>query len=195
MPTPRVRRTPACFAAAALTCAGVAAVGLAPSPAAAACEQQPTVAAAARAADVVFSGTIETSEQVRRAGEQVREVTVEVERVYQGSVGRDLSMVTMPTAVQPRPGAEWFFFADGEGSEFSDVECSGSQVATAGMTTRVEDALGAGEVFVDPAPPQDPLTYDALEVTTLPPLSRLVAPGAGLSLIAVLGLLVTRRRR
>lgn len=194
MLNPRVRRTPACVAAVALTCAGVAVVGVAPSPAAAACEQQPSIGAAAGAADVVFSGMVDTSAQVRRAGEQVREVTVDVERVYQGSVGRDLATVTMTSDVQPEAGAEWFFFAAGEGSEFAAVECSGSREATSTVTERVEDVLGAGEVFVDPAPPQDPLAYEDLEVSTLPPLSRLLAPGAGIALIALLGLLLTRRR-
>lgn len=194
MTTPRVRRTPAVLAAAALTSAGVVAGVAAPSVAADACEQ-PTIVVAAQAADVVFSGMVDTSEQVRRAGEPVREVTVAVERVYQGSVGRDLSTVRLsPDAPTPEPGTEWVFFADGEAPEFSASECSGSRMATAVVTRRVEDALGAGEVFVDPAPPQAPLTYEDLEVSTLPPLSRLLAPGAGLSLIAVLGLLVTRRR-
>ncbi|UAL29613.1 hypothetical protein K8W59_18020 [Nocardioides rotundus] len=197
MPSPRVRRTPFAVAAAALVGGGVLAVVPLAAPAGAVdattCERE-SVAASARSVDVVFSGTVGSSEAVRRAGERLRQVRVEVDRIYQGSVDRDTTVVTMPQADRPVAGEEWYFFADGSGGRYTAAPCSGSRVSTPETTRRVEAALGAGEVYVEPEPPREPLAYEQQDVADQPPLSRMLAPGAGLSLLALLGLLVTRRR-
>lgn len=173
---------------------GTGASALAAPAAAAPCEQ-PTVRAAADEVAVVFSATVEATEQVRRAGERVREVTASVDRIYQGDIAEGSATITMPLPDQPQVGEEWYFFADGQAPDLTLPACSGSRPVTDRVTRQVEDALGAGEVYVEPAPAREPLRYRSEEVTALPSLSRVLAPGASLALFALLGLILTRRRR
>lgn len=188
----RVRRTLLCLAATALPLGGVVVAG---SPASGAAPCDPiTIGQASRSADAAFTAAIDSSEVLRVAGEQMREVTMTVDLIFQGTIRRERGTVVMPPTLQPAKGDQWLFFVDGEGPQFTVQECSGSRRATARVDEQVELILGAGEAYVDPNPPRPPLAYEELDPGSLPPLSRMVAPGAGLALIALLGLLVTRRR-
>jgi len=182
------------LAAAVLGCTGAAGAVVVSAPATAAPCRPPSVAQAAQDADAVFSGTVDESVQRRRAGDRVREVTVTVDRIYQGEVSGARARVTLPQRERPEVGSEWYFFADGRGTRFATASCSGSREADRRLTRQVEAELGPGEVYVEPEPPREPLTFEQQDVQSTPPLSRMLAPGAGVVLIAILGLLVTRRR-
>jgi hypothetical protein len=172
--------------------AGTSAVPALAGPAAPAPDcTQPTVVRAAERADVVFTGTVSRS---RPEGQERRRVSVEVDRIYAGSVEEDPATVTVPADERPRVGREWVFFVDSSGGRFTAPACSGGREATASVVRRVEDTLGAGRVYVEPEPPPEPLAYSELDVSEPTSLGRLVAPGAAVFLLGALGLLVTRRR-
>lgn len=168
-------------AAAAPTTATVAAPDCTPLP----------VARAAARADVVFTGTVT---RTRPADRDRRRVEVEVDRIYAGTVEEDPATVVVPGDERPRVGREWAFFAASSGGDLTAPRCSGSREATAPVVRRVEDTLGAGRVYVEPEPAPEPLAYSELDVAEPASLGRLVAPGAAVFLLGVLGLLVTRRR-
>ena len=151
----------------------------------------PPLARAAERADVVFTGTVSRS---RPAGPDRRRVSVEVDRIYAGSVEEDPATVTVPADERPRVGREWVFFVAPRDGGFTAPACSGGREATAPVVRRVEAELGAGRVYVEPEPAPEPLAYSELDVAEPASLGRLVAPGAAVFLLGVLGLLVTRRR-
>ena len=66
--------------------------------------------------------------------------------------------------------------------------------ATVSDVAKVERLLGQGTPLQPSQPPREPLHYDAQDVAGAVPLGRLVAPGAAVTLIGLLGLVLFRRR-
>jgi MYXO-CTERM domain-containing protein len=175
------------------------------APAQAACTCRPAgVRANAQQADAVFTGAV--SDQTRDtvgSGQQqrvVRRTTVDVDRIYQGEVTDTPVLVTSTAGASdcalPRmaSGATWVFFVEGSGTTFRGDRCGGSREVSDEYLRVVEDVLGAGEVLVEPVAEPPPLDFTPVEVSATSPLSRLVAPGAAVALLGLLGLALVRRR-
>ena len=155
-------------------------------------------------ADAVFSATVTTSapdtvgtgKQERR----VRRYTADVDRIYQGNV--TATPVVITSAVEQSAcglgrvptGRPWVFFVNGRGTRFFGNTCGGSHEATAGYVGKVEETLGAGQVLVDPVAAPPPLEYTDVDVSDPTALGRLVAPGAAIAIVGLLGLALVRRR-
>lgn len=167
------------------------------SPASAAAAPCPptTLAQDIKRADVVFRGIVSNVKPVRGTGDQrTRNYRVEVDRVYQGSLVTD--SVTVTARVGTRCAApllaqdkRYLFFVTEEGSQL--MATGATARATRALTDKVVAKLGDG-VAPRPTPPA---TAEFTKVADASPaaLSRLVAPGAALVIVSLLGLLVLGR--
>jgi hypothetical protein len=195
---------PRASAAAAL----VAALALAPvtpaqaTPTPPRCDSRPDPQAAAERSPMVFLATVSgTRVQNRGSGEdreRVREVTVDLDRIYKGDPGESPVTLVSPAATTGLPDIpadeQWVFFASREDARLAADGCNGSRRATAAVIGQVEDALGPGRAYVETPEDPDPLAYTELDTQAPPELGRLLAPGAAAVLVGLLGLVVTRRR-
>ena len=167
------------------------------------CPATPTVKEAAKSVDSVVLGTVSKARQTARGSGSNRvqqwTYTVDLERIYRGKVETSPVTITSPASrlgLGKLPAdASYLFFVNGAGDEFTAPGCSGSRRATTSVLNQVDNQLGAGRAYVEPQPPREKLAYESLDVEEPMPLSRLVAPGAGVALIGLLGLLMTGRRR
>jgi hypothetical protein len=170
---------------------------LAASPASAAPSQcpQPTLDKQIKQADVVFRGVVEKARPVRGKGAQrTRTYTVRADRVYQASLVTDTVLVTVEVgATCPPPtlklGKRYLFFVTEQGSKL--VSTSSTARATPKVTRRVVAKLGDG-VQPQPAPPAT-AEFTRVANAAPPRLSRLLAPGAALLIVSLLGLVVVGR--
>lgn len=146
-------------------------------------------------ADVVFRGVVEKVKAVRGKGDRrTRTYKVTADRVYQASLVADSVRVTAKIGVRCPPpdlrkGKRYIFFVSEQGSRL--VSTSATARATHRLTHRVEAKLGSG---VQPHSTR-PASAEFTEVANAAPprLSRLVAPGAALLIVSLLGLLVVGR--
>lgn len=167
------------------------------------CPATPDIKTAAKSVDYVVLGSVSKSEQTTRGTGSNREqrwtYTVDLERVYQGKPETSPVTISSPASrlgLGRLPAkSSYLFFVNGAGDKLTAAGCSGSRPATDRVLTQVENQLGAGMAYVEPQPPKEKLAYEALNPDEPMPLSRLVAPGAGVALIGLLGLLLTGRRR
>jgi len=148
-----------------------------------------------RRADVVFRGEVKKVRAARGEGKQrVRTYKVLSDRVYRSSLVQPSVVVTarvgtrcaLPTLTE---GTRYIFFVAERGSDL--MAGPGTAEATPRLTRQVVQRLGTG------AQPETPPPATA-EFTTVanadpPALSRLLAPGAALLIISLLGLLVVGR--
>jgi hypothetical protein len=178
----------------------VAVVGgalLAASPASAAPSQcpQPTLDKQIKQADVVFRGVVEKARPVRGKGAQrTRTYKVRADRVYQASLVTDTVLVTAEVGANCPPptlklGKRYLFFVTEQGSKL--VSTSATARATPQVTRRVVAKLGDG-VQPQPAPPAT-AKFTRVANAAPPRLSRLLAPGASLLIVSLLGLVVVGR--
>lgn len=170
------------------------AAGAAPS-----CGPTGTVAQQAARADVVLAGTVTEVVRTRTDPRRAQATwTVEVERVWQGSVARDVVELSAPTpprrcGLPVTAGRSYVVFALADGSALSSNLSLGTAPATDALVAEVESALGEGRTVGAPVEPAPPV---ATPVDDSPPpdFGRTAAPGAALALAGLLGLLVVRRR-
>jgi len=166
-----------------------------PSSAAAAPCPPTTLAHDIKTADVVFRGVVTNVRPVRGTGDQrTRNYRVQADRVYKGSLVTD--SVTLTARVGTRCAASllaqdkrYLIFATEEGSQL--MATGATARATRARTDKVVARLGDGA-----APrPTPPATAEFTEVADASPaaLSRLLAPGAALVIVSLLGLLVLGR--
>jgi len=166
-----------------------------PSSAAAAPCPPTTLAHDIKKADVVFRGVVTNVRPVRGTGDQrTRNYRVQADRVYKGSLVTD--SVTLTARVGTRCAASllaqdkrYLIFATEEGSQL--MATGATARATRARTDKVVARLGDGA-----APrPTPPATAEFTEVADASPaaLSRLLAPGAALVIVSLLGLLVLGR--
>jgi hypothetical protein len=146
-------------------------------------------------ADVVFRGEVKKVFSVHGAGKQrTRTYRVLSDRVYRSSLVQPSVVVTarvgtrcaLPTLTK---GTRYIFFVTEHGSEL--MAKPGTSRATAKLTTQVVKRLGTG-VQPEPTPPAT-AEFTPVAHADPPALSRLLAPGAALLIISLLGLLVVGR--
>lgn len=153
--------------------------------------------------EAVFTATVVTEDVVVLGTgpreRRVRRYTAAVEQVFQGTVTGSpvaISLVQRTGCTLPRVTTEapWVFFVDGRGTQFRGTTCGGTRPVTAGYLRVVEGALGPGEAVAEPTAEPPPLDWTKVSTTDPPALGRLVAPGAALAIVGLLGLAVVRRR-
>jgi len=166
--------------------AGLVGVGAAaPAQAAPRCPDAGGVAASAKQANDVFTGTVTQ----RRRQARFVVLTVEVDRVFKGSIAVEEVVVTTPRSARScglaaRVDDRYVFFADRSGEDLLAVRGGGSTRATAAQVARVSAVLGGGHLPTPPAPQDATLT---LVADAPAELQRLAAPGLALIIVGVLG--------
>jgi len=148
-----------------------------------------------RQADVVFRGMVDQAQAPHGKGaDRTRTYKVTADRVYQSSLVADRVRVTAELGVKCPPpdlaeGKRYIFFVNEQGSRL--VSTSATARATHQLTTKVEAKLGSGK------PPRSapPVNVEFTKVANAAPpgLSRLLAPGAALLIVSLLGLVVVGR--
>lgn len=198
------RLLPACLlAGSALLAVGgpVGPAGAAPVAPAPKCERA-TIAEHTQNAQAVFSGVVDSVDQ--RAGSQsdpliVNNVTVDL--VYKGRISTE----TVPVVTRPpnrrsqglgplEQGEQYLFFVrvlPTDEPAYIAGGCGGTDLAAAGLVTRVEELLGAGRPPVPPEAP--PVQFDNVDDSDPASFTRVAAPGLALVLVGLLGLLVVGR--
>lgn len=146
-------------------------------------------------ADVVFRGAVSKVGKVRGKGDQrTRSYKVTADRVYKSSLVTDEVIVTarvgtdcdVPLLSQ---GRRYIFFVTEHGSQL--IATPATAKASHALTAKVVAHLGDG-VQPHPMPPAT-ATFTKVADASPPSLSRLLAPGAALVIVSLLGLLVVGR--
>jgi hypothetical protein len=181
----------------ALSCFWVAPSGFAGAPASAACKAPGSLAGDLKQADVVFTGTVRTVEK-DAAGAPTTYIVV-VSRVYHGRVESEVTVLTPAAAADcglqgVKPGSEWLFAGTSAPQGVIVESDEGSREATAAVTRKVRQVLGAGK---------DPVQVDSSVPPVSPTLTRvadegptgfwpLAMPGAVVVVAGLVVLAVTR---
>jgi hypothetical protein len=149
-----------------------------------------------KAADAVFRGVVTKVRGVHGSGRhRTRDYRVAADRVYQGSLVTDKVVVTarvrstgctVPTLLK---GTRYIFFARENGARL--MATTATARATHHLTRQVVNLLGDGKQ-PQPKPPAS-AEFSTVADATPPSLSRLLAPGAALVIVSLLGLLVVGR--
>jgi hypothetical protein len=158
------------------------------------CTQQ-TFSDQTAAADVVFTGVVD-SISAPSGGTITYSVTAD--RVFKGGLGGEVVAVTSPAQAaacglgelpSDRP---YVFLVNRSGTSYTAESCGGTAPVSTDMNERVGRLLGQGDP-VQVATPPESATYTKVEESPPTPLERLAAPGAALVIIGLLGLMVVRR--
>lgn len=146
-------------------------------------------------ADVVFRGQVKNVRAVRVDGQQrTRTYRVVSDRVYQSSLVQPSVVVTarvgtscaLPVLTK---GTRYVFFVSERGARL--MALPGTARATPRLTRQVVSRLGSG-AQPEPVPPATAQLTQVAHANP-PALTRLLAPGAALLIISLLGLLVVGR--
>ncbi len=161
-----------------------------------------SVTDATMAARAVFTGTVLGVESHEISAQETDFVhRIAVDRVYKPGRAsvidtEEVEVLTQRTTDRCSLGAleegqRYVVFADLSGEALLAAGGSGTTLADAALVTEIEDLLGTGRPAVPPEPPTAALTPVASSTPT--PFLRAAVPGAGLVLVGLIGLLVTRR--
>lgn len=179
----------------ALCAAALGIVGPGPAEAAPAKCAQPTLAKQIKQADVVFRGAVDKVRPVKGKGKgRIRTYKVTADRVYKSSLVTDSVVVTAAVGTTCPPptlakGRRYIFFVTEQGSRL--VATSATAKATGPLTRHVVAKLGSG---VQPRKGHPATaTFTMVADANPPALSRLLAPGAALLIVSLLGLVVVGR--
>jgi hypothetical protein len=165
-----------------------------PATAASACPH-PTLSQQVKQADVVFRGVVDKVRPVRGNGShRIRTYRVKADRVYQGSLVTDAVVVTAEVGARCPPptlarGKRYIFFVTEQGSRL--VSTASTARASHQLTAQVVAKVGNGEQPHPPPPVK--ASFTKVADATPPRLSRLLAPGAALLIVSLLGLVVVSR--
>lgn len=147
-------------------------------------------------ADVVFRGVVTKARAVHGTGaQQTRSYRVAADRVYKSSLVTRSVLVTARagrgacTLPKLTKGARYLFFVNEKGPRL--MATTATAKATGQLTHRVVKRLGDG---IQPAK-SPPAVAELTKVAgaSPPSLSRLLAPGAAVLILSLLGLLVVSR--
>jgi hypothetical protein len=145
---------------------------------------------------VVFRGIVTKARPAHGSGDaRTRSYKVQVDRVYKASLVTGNVIVTAAATGSRcelpalQEGKRYIFFATEDGAQL--MATSATARATAKLTSQVVDRLGDG-VVPHPLPPAT-AQFTKVADASPPALSRLLAPGAALVIVSVLGLLVVGR--
>lgn len=149
-----------------------------------------------KASDAVFRGVVSRVENVHGSGAHAtRDYRVAADRVYKGSLVTDKVVVTarvrstgctLPTLTS---GTRYIFFVTENGARLMATTATAK---ASRLTREVVKRLGDGRQ----PQPKPPATAQLTRVAdaTPPPVARLMAPGAALVIVSLLGLLMVGRR-
>src|SRR5262245_14971731 len=146
-------------------------------------------------ADVVFRGVVTNAKPVRGKGDQRhRDYRVQVDRVYKSSLVTEKVTVTADVGTRCdipvlKEDRRYLFFATEDGARL--MATNATAPATDKLTRKVVAKLGDG-VVPRPAPPAT-AEFSQVADASPPALSRVIAPGAALLIVSLLGLLVLGR--
>jgi hypothetical protein len=180
-----------------LLVAGVVALPASPSDAAPACPKLTLRQDAARA-DAVFRGVVKSVGSAQGSGKQrSRNYRVSADRIYQGSVLTKSVVVSVRTTAggcgvlvgSLSKGSRYIFFANERGTQL--VAARATAHAGRALTHQVVKLLGNGKQ-PQPTPPAT-AQFTKVADANPPRLSRMLAPGAALVIVSLLGLLVVGR--
>ncbi|WP_426243154.1 hypothetical protein [Nocardioides sp. LHG3406-4] len=149
----------------------------------------------ATAADVVFTGVID-SVSAPSAGSVTYSVTAD--RVFKGGLGGAAVAVTSPAQTSACGLGElssdrpYVFLVARSGTAYTAESCGGTAPVSTDVNERVGRLLGPGEPVTAVAAPES-ATYTQVETAAPTDLARLAAPGAALVIVGLLGLAVVRR--
>ncbi len=174
-----------------LACLGLVLTTTAPAAADCTCKQG-TLEQQVERADAIFIATID---EVGEAGTTMT-YDVTASRAYRGDPDRATQVVSVggPDACglgALQPSVAYVFFATGTEAPYDADSCGGTTVSTVTKITKIEAIVGAGTPVEPPPPPEAVLTR--VEDSAPAGLARTAAPGAALTLIGILGLVVVRR--
>jgi hypothetical protein len=157
--------------------------------------RQPSLAKQIKRADDVFRGVVDKVRPVKGKGKQrSRTYKVTPDRVYQGSLVTASVVVTAAVGTPCPPatlkhGKRYIFFVTEDGSRLMATPATAK--ASTKLTAQVIAKLGDG---VQPRKSQPATATFTMVADAAPPaLSRLLAPGAALVIVSLLGLLVVGR--
>ncbi|MGA8247079.1 MAG: hypothetical protein WB797_09245 [Nocardioides sp.] len=147
-------------------------------------------------AKVVFRGVVTKSRPARGSGAQrTRSYKVSADRVYKSSLVTRSVLVTAHagpgacTLPELTKGRRYFFFVNEKGTRL--MATTATARATKHLTHQIEKRLGTGTRPETTPPASAQLTRVAH--ASPPSLSRLLAPGAAVLILSLLGLLVVNR--
>lgn len=174
-----------------LSCLGLVLVVEAPASAACTCKQG-ELAQQVKRADAIFIGTIDA---VAADGDD-RTYSVTASRAYAGEPERSTEVVSLggPSACglgDLEVGTTYVFMATGTEAPYEADSCGGTTVANPARITKVEKLVGEGTSVEPPPPPEASLTR--VEDSAPPGFARAAAPGAAVTIVGLLGLVVVRR--
>jgi hypothetical protein len=157
--------------------------------------KQHTLNQETKKANVVFRGAVDKVGHAHGKGTQrTRVYRVTADRVYQGSLVTDKVRVTAEVGVKCPPpklseNKRYIFFVIEDGSRL--VSTSATARATHHLTDKVVAKLGNG-AQPHSTPPAKP-AFSKVANAAPPRLSRLLAPGAAVVVLSLLGLVVIGR--
>ena len=146
-------------------------------------------------AGAIFSGTLTMASGPTTTGNrQTMSYDVKVDRVYKGDI-------TSPRVTVKSDASEascgltgmtadtrYLFFARVADADLFANSCGGTGPATSALTQRIVALLGPGSTPIPPTPEE--ATFTEVADAEPYPLTRLVAPGAAMVLVGLLGLML-----
>ena len=144
-------------------------------------------------ASAVFSGVLTMASGPTNTGKrQTMSYDVKVDRVYKGDITS--ATVTVRSEVSDcgltgmSADNRYLFFVRANGTNLLANGCGGTGPATSAKTQRLVALLGQGTTPIPPTP--DKPTFDPVAGADPASLTRLAAPGAGMLVVGLLGLMV-----
>jgi hypothetical protein len=146
-------------------------------------------------AGAIFSGTLTMASGPTTSGNrQTMSYDVKVDRAYKGDITSPRVTVKSDAAESScgltgmTADTRYLFFARVSDANLFANSCGGTGPATSALTQRIVALLGPGTTPIPPTPEE--ATFTQVADAEPYPLTRLVAPGAAMVLVGLLGLML-----